>query len=94
MQDFTLINLHEGLIEEIFELPHEHLLMVIEGSFIHNDEDRDLVAMSVQRVVYAGKRIVRLDCRRRFRSSDGWWVGENGIWPFPSIRHQKKGGVS
>ena len=56
--------------------------------------DRDLVAMSTQRVVYVGKRIVRLDCRRRFRSSDGWWVGENGIWPFPSIRHQKKGGVS
>lgn len=49
--------------------------------------DRDLTTMSVVKVVYAGKRITRLADGRRFETETGWWVGENGSWPFPSIRH-------
>jgi hypothetical protein len=49
--------------------------------------DRDLTVMSKQRVIRVGKRIVVTECGRRWRASDGWWVGENGVWPFPSIRH-------
>lgn len=48
--------------------------------------DRDLSPMSLQRVVYAGTKIVRTSCGRRWRASDGWWIGSNGTWPFPSIR--------
>lgn len=49
--------------------------------------DRNLRVMGIGKVVYAGKRVVRLNDNRRFRASDGWWIGENGTWPFPSIRH-------
>lgn len=41
IQDFILINLHEELHEEIFELQHEHLQMVIEESFMQSDEEHD-----------------------------------------------------
>ncbi len=50
--------------------------------------DSNLSPMSEERVVYAGKKVVRLEGGRRFRASDGYWIGENGIWPFPSIRHK------
>jgi hypothetical protein len=33
---------------------------------------------------------VRLDDGRRFRPSDGYWIGDNGIWPFPSIQHDNE----
>lgn len=49
--------------------------------------DRDLSPMSVVKVHRAGKRVVRLVDGRRFGAVDGWWIGENGTWPFPSIRH-------
>ena len=49
---------------------------------------RDLRPMSEVRVAYAGKRMIRLDDGRRFRASDGWWIGSNGVFPFPSIRHK------
>jgi len=49
--------------------------------------DRDLRVMDVESVVYAGKKVVRLFGGRRFRASDGWYIGTNGTWPFPSIRH-------
>lgn len=61
MQDFTLINLLEKLLEGIFELPHEYLLMVIEGSFMHNDEDHEndemckpLQEMQLNQIVMGG----------------------------------------
>lgn len=40
---------------------------------------------TIHRVRYAGKRVVRIDDGRRYRASDGWWIGENGAWPFPSL---------
>lgn len=39
------------------------------------------------RVVYAGPKVVRIEDGRRYRASDGWWIGSNGIWPFPWLRH-------
>lgn len=52
--------------------------------------DRDLSTMGTQRVVYAGKRIVRTACGRRWCAKTGWWMGEHRAYPFPSIRHAKK----
>lgn len=49
--------------------------------------DRDLNVMDEQKVVYAGKRIVRTKCGRTWRATDGWYVGHDA-WPFPSIRHK------
>lgn len=50
--------------------------------------DRQLKVMGEQRVVYAGKRIVRTDCGRAWRATTGWFVG-SAPWPFPSIRHKR-----
>jgi hypothetical protein len=50
----------------------------------------DLSKMGTQKVVYAGKKIVRTDDGRRWRASDGWYVGWRA-WPFPSIRLAKRG---
>jgi hypothetical protein len=53
--------------------------------------DRDLNPERTQRkIVRVGKLITVTDCGRRWRTSDGWWIGENGTWPFPSIRHPLK----
>ena len=38
-------------------------------------------------VTYGGKKVVRIEDSRRFRASDGWWIGSNGVWPFPWLRH-------
>ncbi len=54
--------------------------------------DRNHDVMSVVKVVYAGKRIVRLNDGRTFRATDGWYVGLEA-WPFPSIRHPRKKAV-
>ena len=51
--------------------------------------DRDMRVMECEKVVYAGKEVIRLEGGRRFRATDGWWIGENGTWPFPSIRHKR-----
>ena len=48
--------------------------------------DRELAVMSRSVVVYAGKKIVRTKCGRRWRAEDGWYVGHTAH-PFPSIRH-------
>lgn len=49
--------------------------------------NRDLVAMSRVKVTRAGIKVVRLVDGRRFRASDGWYIGVGGAYPFPSIRH-------
>lgn len=51
--------------------------------------DRDLLVMSCEKVARAGKRVVRLEHGRTFRASDGWYIGNHGTWPFPSIRHKR-----
>lgn len=51
--------------------------------------DRDLISMSDVKIKRAGKKVIRLVDSRTFRASDGWWIGENGTWPFPSIRHKR-----
>lgn len=38
-------------------------------------------------VIYAGKRVVRIEDGRRYRATDGWWIGSAGTWPFPFLRH-------
>lgn len=38
------------------------------------------------KVVYVGKKVVRIEDGRRYRASDGWWIGSNGIWPYPWIK--------
>lgn len=45
------------------------------------------------RVVYAGKNVVRIEDGRRYRATDGWWIGSNGTWPFPWLRHTPPGRV-
>lgn len=49
--------------------------------------DRDLEPMSQVKIKRAGKQVIRLVDGRRFRAFDGWYMGSNGTWPFPSIRH-------
>ena len=42
-------------------------------------------------VAKAGAKVIRLRADdRRFRASDGWWIGESGVWPFPSLRQETK----
>lgn len=52
--------------------------------------DRHLEVMEVVRIVAAGSRQVRTECGRLWRQKDGWWIGDTGVFPFPSIRHLKK----
>lgn len=52
--------------------------------------DRDLIVMEEVKVVYAGKRVIRTNCGRTWRATDGHWVGTEQTFPFPSIRHKKK----
>ena len=52
--------------------------------------NRDMKVLSEVKIARAGKRIVRLVDGRTFRASDGWYVGDGGAYPFPSIRHKKK----
>lgn len=47
--------------------------------------DREGRVLSRQDVTRAGPRVVRTGCGRRWRQ-DGWWIGEERAWPFPSIR--------
>lgn len=49
--------------------------------------DRHLNEMGHVKIKRAGPKVVALEDGRRFRSSDGWWIGETRAWPFPSIRH-------
>ena len=51
--------------------------------------NRDLETMSQVKVRRAGPRVVTLVDGRQFRATDGWWIGEDRAWPFPSIRHAK-----
>jgi hypothetical protein len=71
-----------------YRVPEPIGLQFTKGEFVEVC-DRDLSVMSIKKVIYAGKSVVRIADNRRFRASDGWWIGRNGIWPFPSIRHQK-----
>lgn len=50
--------------------------------------DREHKVISTQKVIYAGKRIVRTACGRRWDAKSGWWIGDEA-WPFPSIRKAK-----
>lgn len=52
--------------------------------------DRDLKTMSRVKIKRAGKKVIRLVDGRTFRASDGWWIGDDRAWPFPSIRHSRK----
>lgn len=52
--------------------------------------DRDLKTMSQVKVRRSGKKVTTLVDGRRFRSDDGYWIGETGVWPFPSIRHPRR----
>lgn len=49
--------------------------------------DRDLKTMSQVKVKRAGPRVVTLVDGRQFQAKDGWWIGDEQAWPFPSIRH-------
>lgn len=49
--------------------------------------DRDLKSMGQVKVKRAGPRVVTLVDGRQFRATDGWWIGDDQSWPFPSIRH-------
>jgi hypothetical protein len=53
-----------------------------------NVRDSQLEVIGVQKVVRAGKRVVRTDCGRSWEATSGWWIGEFQAWPFPSIGHQ------
>ena len=52
--------------------------------------DRKMNVMSLEKVKRAGPKVVALVGGRRFRASDGYWIGDTGCWPFPSIRHARK----
>lgn len=49
--------------------------------------DRDGAIISRAKVKTAGKKVIRLASDlRSFRASDGYWIGEDGFYPFPSLR--------
>ncbi len=53
--------------------------------------DRNGEPMSQLVVARAGKKVIRLrDDDRQFRASDGWWIGDERAWPWPSIRQLRK----
>lgn len=47
--------------------------------------DRRGVVIGEQRVTKAADDLVTTDDKRNW-TSDGWWLGENGAYPFPWIR--------
>jgi hypothetical protein len=51
--------------------------------------DREHGRMETVKVVRATRYYVRTSCGRRWTYL-GYWVGENGVWPFPWIRHSRK----
>lgn len=51
--------------------------------------DRNHAVISQQRVVLASGRIVGTECGRLWKQN-GWWMGEDQAWPFPSIRHARR----
>jgi len=57
--------------------------------FVKGDEvvilDSRAIACGKQRVVRANSKVVVTDCGREWRQGDGWWIGNNGTWPFPTI---------
>ncbi len=50
---------------------------------------RDGTPMETVRVVYAGPRVVRTSCGRRW-DQRGWWFPGPNAWPFPTIRLQAR----
>lgn len=62
-------------------------------SFVRGDivdvMDREGLVISTRRVVRAGKRVAVTDCGRRW-NQNGYWIGENGSWPFPWIKHSRR----
>lgn len=38
------------------------------------------------KVVYVGKKVVRIEDGRKYRATDGWWIGNHGAYPFPWLR--------
>ena len=40
------------------------------------------------KVIYAGKKIVRVNGGRRYLQNDGRWFADGRPWPFPWIRLQ------
>lgn len=52
--------------------------------------DREHKVLGTQQIVRVNKASVETDCGRRWRK-DGWWIGSEQAWPFPSIRHLPRG---
>lgn len=53
--------------------------------------DREGISMSRFVVAKVGPKVVRLrGDNRSFRATDGWWIGERRVWPFPSLRQLRK----
>lgn len=50
---------------------------------------RDGMRLSTRRVVRAGPRVVVTDCTRRWRATDGRWIGDR-VYPFPWIRRSRR----
>lgn len=51
--------------------------------------DRDGKRLSTYKITHASKRRVLTDCGRSW-DQRGWWLGANGSYPFPWIRHSRR----
>ena len=68
--------------------PHEPPLRPFaKGDIVHLIDSQGFDCGPLK-VIYAGKRIVRVSGGRRYLQNDGRWFADNRAWPFPWIRLQ------
>jgi len=72
-----------------YKVPKQIKTPFVKGEIVETC-DRSLNTMDRVMVVKVTKRVVTLEDGREFRAEDGWWIGEDRAWPFPSIRHALK----
>ncbi len=51
--------------------------------------DRLGIKMETVKVISVTKKLVVTSCGRSW-DQDGWWIGTNGTWPWPFIRHSRR----
>lgn len=58
------------------------------GDFVEVMNGDHSICGGPYRVTHAVKSFARIADGREFRQSDGYWIGNNGAYPFPWLRHQ------
>jgi hypothetical protein len=85
---FAKQNLPEAIMTLTYVVPTNPRRAFKRGDIV-DVMDRECKRMSSQRVTFARKNFIVTECGRHW-NQDGWWIGENGTWPFPWIKHSRR----